>query len=311
MFWLGWLATATGFARPLVDVPLTRLQIPKGAVGRDLLIVAVELSGKREEFVLDTGTTCELITPELAGFGKKEQLKAVTPGGKGDFEMMELTDARLDGVALGPLHAVVAAFPFEHVDPDHSVRGILGLEFMRRFDVDIDCPAKRFRLWRTGEGKDDATRQGMQEVPCFDNGGMLATRVAAKNDAPFIAMVDTGSSMTVLTTAAAHLVDAAFDEGGLHRGVVGMGVDAKPTALPLLEDVRLDLVGVDDALRYDVPTGLRAAVGDLGVFKLVFGDDIGSGPTAILGMDLWDQGRTLFCGHDHLGGTALFWGTTS
>mmetsp|Transcript_25920 Transcript_25920/g.83968 ORF Transcript_25920/g.83968 Transcript_25920/m.83968 type:complete len:185 (+) Transcript_25920:85-639(+) len=130
----GWLKptlVAAGKTSPLVDVPLRRLRLPRGGFGRDYVLVGIELEGQKEEFLLDTGLSVELVTPKL-----REQLhlgasgvsvEGATAGGTGAYEVVELKGARVEGIELPLLHSTVADFPMEHIDPKHDVTGMLGL----------------------------------------------------------------------------------------------------------------------------------------------------------------------------------------
>jgi hypothetical protein len=52
--------------KPLADLPMRRLKLPKGGVGREYLLAQVTIKGQGPyDFMVDSGLTAELITPHL------------------------------------------------------------------------------------------------------------------------------------------------------------------------------------------------------------------------------------------------------
>ena len=308
--------------KALVDVPLRRLRLPKGGFGRDYVLVEIQVDGSREEFLLDTGLSLELVTPALRErlhLASGEKVEGSTAGGTTNYEVVELRDAKVGDIPLPPLHATIADFPMEHIDKQHDVTGMLGLEFVRLFDVELDCLKNRFRLWRRGDGVERARRTDMIEIPALFDGSVLAVRVVGnprrhsdEPHQPFLGIVDSGASLTVLTTEAARLAGLEVVPGS-GPSILGVGVDGRPLQMPIVSNVHLELTGDPVAGRFPtlagLPTNLQVAVGDLPVFIDLLGEQRGKA-AAVLGMDFWAQGRTLFLGSDSSGPTSIFWSSS-
>mmetsp|Transcript_48001 Transcript_48001/g.108993 ORF Transcript_48001/g.108993 Transcript_48001/m.108993 type:complete len:437 (+) Transcript_48001:98-1408(+) len=326
-----------GTPAPLVDLPLRRLKLPKGSVGRDYVLVPIDFPGEAgtQEFMLDSGLTLEMVTPALAsrlGLKRSGRATGAAVGATRQYEVVALEGASVAGVPLPlnlKLHATVTDFPQEHLDPTHDVSGMLGLEFMEAFDVDLDFPKQRLRLWRRGDGAAKARLDPkLVEVPAaLLPGGVLGVRVAgAAQKQPFLGIVDCGASFSTLSPGAASLagVEASSPKAGSQTRLVGVGIDGRPLPLPLADKpAALRLVGNPGASsRGGGPGGaasafpvlaalpeVRCAVSQLPVFYEVLGAEAG-GVAALIGLDVLAQGRLLFAAPSGDGGRArsIFWG---
>jgi len=389
-----------GTPAPLVDLPLRRLKLPKGSVGRDYVLVPIDFPGEAgtQEFMLDSGLTLEMVTPALAsrlGLKRSGRATGAAVGATRQYEVVALEGASVAGVPLPlnlKLHATVTDFPQassrllgctlrarstrcltdsrpclhsrrfwqpleqhpfsgrfhinyaacccflrrvklfcnkEHLDPTHDVSGMLGLEFMEAFDVDLDFPKQRLRLWRRGDGAAKARLDPkLVEVPAaLLPGGVLGVRVAgAAQKQPFLGIVDCGASFSTLSPGAASLagVEASSPNAGSQTRLVGVGIDGRPLPLPLADKpAALRLVGNPGASsRGGGPGGaasafpvlaalpeVRCAVSQLPVFYEVLGAEAG-GVAALIGLDVLAQGRLLFAAPSGDGGRArsIFWG---
>jgi hypothetical protein len=126
-----------GTVEPLIDLPMIRLRLPRGGVGRDYIAVPLKIRGQGPfDFMVDTGLTTEFITPHLQkALGIQatgETIRGLAAGGSVDSTLVELKGASLVGkdgteLPLPTLHAVTTDFPQEHIDPAHDpVEGMLG-----------------------------------------------------------------------------------------------------------------------------------------------------------------------------------------
>lgn len=180
---------------PIADLPMRRLQLPKGGMGREYVIIQLYIQGKGPyDFMVDSGLTTELITPHLfqdLNLDKKSSSSsssrlALSAGASKMQSLVELKDVSLccgsgSGGSGGqfstgeylyplssstsPLHAVVSDFPQEHMDPAHDpVEGMIGMEVLEQFDVDFDFPAGRLRLWQPHSVESVARRAGMLTI---------------------------------------------------------------------------------------------------------------------------------------------------
>ncbi|KAJ1462005.1 hypothetical protein M885DRAFT_602606 [Pelagophyceae sp. CCMP2097] len=321
---LSWLLPWCGPAaalqplKPLVDMPLRRLRLPRGGFGADYVIVPVDLPGQpTQEFVLDSGMTLELVTPALKAKLKLKPLRsaeAVTAGGTRVYDFTEITGASVGGIALPTLHASVTHFPMEHIEVGHDVVGMLGLEFMDHFDVDLDFPNGRLRLWQPGDGAANAIKDGLNAIPTAVLGGtLLAVRVAARGSPqPFIGIIDTGASFSTLSMGVARLAGVRVDDKDAFEDAPrlwGIGIDGRPMNLPI---VRVPLqfdTGAVTAEGFEaaavVPHPHPCAVGDLPVFSETLGPARGE-YAALIGLDVLALGRTVFAGGTSSNRT-LYW----
>ncbi|KAI3429492.1 hypothetical protein D9Q98_005581 [Chlorella vulgaris] len=320
-------------ARPLLDQPMRRLKLPAGTIGRDYVLLEMQIGsrGPRVDFMVDTGLTAELITPHLREtlglpLPNKRLQQSVGAGGSVSLPLVQLEDARMVGaenVRLPTLNAVVTEFVQEHLDPQHPVEGMLGMELLENFDADFDFPAKRLRFWRAGEGIVAAAAAGLVPVPAavLNETGILgiratspaAARGAAAGGQPFVGIIDCGASFSALNWKAAALAglppkgDPSYSKSQAARGggVAILGMDGRPQAVPVT-DVQFTFVG--DAkqeggqFRFERPPRgwkpwqpVQAAVGDLPVFAQLLGDGTKpfEGPAAVLGLDVLSQRRVV------------------
>jgi len=141
--------------------------------------------------------------------------------------------------------------------------------------------------------------------------GVLGVRVAGRSEKasaqPFLGIIDCGSSFSVLSGVAARLAGLEPDDPALQKMVekqgapvvVGVGVDGKPMRFPLAP-ISLQLVGAPEVStgRFNALAPLpmvTMAIGDLPVFTDLLGPRQGKG-VALLGLDIWSQGRIIFQG---------------
>ena len=190
---------ATQSAALLADLPMIRIRLPPNGLGEPFVGISVcfandETGGVRSyEFMLDSGLTLEMVTPRLTselhlrseGLSTRQGMAA---GGFTENTVVKLSGARLctaDGdkqnaVQFPDLSALVSGFPQEHIDPKHDpISGMLGQEFLSQYDVDLDFPAGRVRLYAPGT----AETKGMAEIPAvvLNESGLLGFRLTAGN----------------------------------------------------------------------------------------------------------------------------------
>lgn len=318
----------------MADLPMIRLRLPRSALGREYLAVPLYIQGKGPfEFMVDTGLTTELITPHLQAIldmngkqdeGKRSRLvQGISAGGVSTNALIELKDVSLSAntdagdtdtkVVLPTLHAVVTDFPQEHIDPLHDpIEGMVGMEFLSLFDVEIDFPNNRLRLYRPGQ----APHNGMVEIPAavINETGLLAMRVTtpgAKHS--ILGLLDCGSTFSAINWAATTYLglptqptDTAYKNG---PSVSAVGVDGRQLTLPIIQtqlsfagEVILDLKTQKPTSFARPPTDFKpwqavtVAVGDLPAFAQALGDGIKpyAGPAALIGLDILSQRRIVF-----------------
>lgn len=321
-------ATSTATTGLLADLPMIRLKIPGSGLGKDYVAVQVCLPGQENkpvEFMLDTGLTLELVTPHLKSqLGLKSQksgLTALAAGGvnAGAADLVTVTGASICDpasqqlVPLSDMHASVQDFPQEHIDPKHDpVEGMLGQEILSQYDVDLDFPAGRVRLYKPGTAAASAAK-GLVEIPAIviNETGLLGFRLRSGENQPILAFIDCGSTFSAVNWKAAAFLglptnrnDPAYRKG---PGIMAVGIDGRPLQLPTIQksltfageaktDNQGQLAGFESAPSNWKPwKPVFLAVGDLPVFPQVLGDGVHpyTGPAALIGLDVLAQRRVI------------------
>lgn len=317
-------------AGPLADLPMRRLRLPEPAAGRDYVLVQLKVGGKGPfDFMLDSGLTTEMITPHLQQTlgitGSDTVIKGLAAGGDASGgALIDLSGVSVcggefadlaDELALPPLHAVVADFPQEHLDPSHDpVEGMLGMEMLNLFDTDFDFPAGRIRLWAPGTAAKESARAGLVAIPdvVLNETLLLGMRVASAKKPgmqPVVGIIDCGSAFSALNWAAADYFGLPPRQDKTYRGkpsIFAVGVDGRPMTLPTT-DVEMTFVGnpsKDESGRVQFAPApkswrpwdpVQVAIGDLPVFSALLGDGITpyKGPAALIGLDILSQRRVI------------------
>ena len=141
----------------LADLPMIRLRLPEQGLGREYVAIQLKVGGQGPyNFMVDSGLTTEMITPHLTEVLKiqvgKNTISGLAAGGGRTSSLVDLDDAALccgkfandSELKLPKLHAVITDFPQEHIDPNHDVEGMLGMELLSLFDVDLIFPTIAF-----------------------------------------------------------------------------------------------------------------------------------------------------------------------
>lgn len=333
-------ATFDSNATPIADFSMRRLRLPKGGLGREYIIVQLYVDGNGPyDFMVDSGLTTELITPHLQSIlnAKSSGItkQGLSAGNAGSTQsLVELNNVELccgkfaSGESLfpleGPLHAIVTDFPQEHIDPAHDpVEGMLGMEVLERFDVDLDFPAGRLRLWKPGTVRAVAEKAGMTKIDdiVVNETRLLGFRVVSSNaprgssgditTQPFLGVVDCGASFSVVNWRAAACLGLPPQSDVVYKKmpmVQGMGVDGRPQLLPTT-NIELSFCGnaiqsKEDKsnISFEAPPAnwkpwraVPAAIGDLPVFSQLLGDGVTpyKGPAGIIGLDILSQRRVI------------------
>lgn len=327
------VATTHQTPQPLVVLPMVRIQLPKNGFGREYIAMPLYIHGQGPyEFMLDTGLTTEFITPHLDtevcnnSRTKPESLRSFSVQGIAaagtstqrlvDLKGVSLCCKRDGGKLLVPdLHAIVTDFPQEHLDPNHDpIEGMLGMEFLSMFDVDLDFPKNKIRLYEQGTLP---CPKGMVEIPAtvINETGLLAIRVTKPGlEQPVIALLDCGSAFSVVNWAATPFLGMSSEKKDYRNfpAIQGIGVDGKTIQLPVspkqaftfVGDPRFDqgrIVGFQESPVDWTPwEPVNVAVGDLPAFSNVLGDGITPyrGPAVLIGLDVLSQRRIVLKGSE-------------
>lgn len=308
---------------PLADLPMIRLKLPKNGLGRDYVVIQLNIDGKGPyKFMIDSGLTTEMITPHLKDIlkihGDNVTIRGHGAGGGEDNPLVELKGAALccgrfgenkSSMPLPPLHAIVTDFPQEHIDPRHDVEGMIGVEFLELFDVEFDFPNERVRLWSPQK----SPKNGLVVIPAvvMNESGLEGIRIRSPQQEiaqPMLGIIDCGSSMSIANFPAAKLLGLPLDPKEYHSpSVMGVGVDGKPLIMPTAS-VKFTFAGnayqgsSPNDLRFEEPPSnfkpwdsVSLAIGDLPVFKDLLGDGKSeyTMPTVLVGLDILAQRRII------------------
>ena len=329
---------------PLVEVALDQLKLPRMAVGKAPVAIPLQIQDKGPfEFMLDTGLTAQIISPRLKDLlefdthddaGSKTQgniKEGLAAGGStGNIKLVNLSGVKLhdknQDLKLPTLQGVVTHFAQENMDRKHPVTGMLGMETMQLFDVDLDFPAGKLRLWAPGTAVKEAKRLGLVEIPTVvvneslllgtritgvkAGGGKQTTNASVGSKQPFIGIVDSGSTFSAVNWEAAKLLGLPSKNSLIYLkppAIMAVGIDGKPLYLPTIK-LELTFCGngvVNDKgelLGFASPSAewkpwdpVLVGIGDLPIFELLLGNKKNPfrGPAGLIGMDILSQRRII------------------
>lgn len=273
-------ATAVPAAAP-APAPARYTEVPLAwDSGRVLVRVRVGAADSLV-FLLDTAGGGSVVSPEtVARLGipasAGETVQVMGASGAVRLRQVPLPRVSLGSARVEGITAVVAETARFRRSAGPAYAGVLGNDFLRAFDVEVDVPAGRLRLWR--RGADAAPRPGaapaavanLSPVP-----GFVMFDVAV-GDSTVRAILDSGAHLSTLNWRAAAGAGVTRATPGMRttRAAVGMSGDTVESHL-----YTFDRVGVE-GLRFP-PLEMR--ISDLPVFAAL---GLGSRPTMLVGADL-------------------------
>ncbi|KAG2498190.1 hypothetical protein HYH03_003944 [Edaphochlamys debaryana] len=281
---LGLLVEAQLKARTqVVSMPLRKTPRSPRAV-KSFLVVPVDVGDVGfVNFLLDSGSSGALITAEL-----REQLglspsdgqvvKGVDSGGVTLRQKVRLPPLRLGPQELGITEAYVTTLKSDH---DIDVGGVLGLAFLRAFEMEVCQDRQRLAFHPPGHiAKGLLDVRGMAVLQCsLLKGGLLGVPVSLNGSARFPAILDLGANFSILNWPAAELAGVSRTGGDSGRSAEGREVVSGAR----LRKGFLDVVLGDEGSPFVPSRPLALMVRDTPSFAaLGFGDS----PVMVLGYDL-------------------------
>ncbi|GLC41545.1 hypothetical protein PLESTB_000703500 [Pleodorina starrii] len=260
-------------------------------------------------FLLDSGSSGALITAELReslGLSPSDGqvVKGVDSSGLTLRQKVRLPPLRLGPQLLDIRDAYVTTLKSDH---DIEVGGVLGLSFLRMFELEVvqerpqgpDGPTERGTLAFHPPGHIDKGLldvEGMARLDCeVLKGGLLGVPVSLNGSARFPAILDLGANFSILNWPAAEL--AGVRRGGGDGEGAGGGGMQQPYQFATFGGQRgdqrlrrgfLDVVLGDEGSPYVPNRALALMVRDIPSFSaLGFGDS----PLMVLGYDLLSADR--------------------
>jgi hypothetical protein len=131
-------SVATQDSRQLVDAPLPLEQFAVASDG-DVLLLPVTFGEKKYLFVLDTGSAITVYDTSLPLGKPKGKAEVETSNGNTIAELFDAPDASVGGLSLrvGP-HVLGADLSRLRQVTGHEIAGILGMDFLGKYVVQID-----------------------------------------------------------------------------------------------------------------------------------------------------------------------------
>lgn len=248
-------------------------------------LLAPVKTGKTEAlFVVDTAANGTVISPatrDALGFSEKDgQVVDVTgAGGLVKYQALELDSFGVGEFVRPKFGVVVIDLARFKKNPEQPYAGILGNNFLSDFDLEINLPDSKLRLY-----PHDA--YGRAIVPKLDerlsvpneaaDKGFIVLKVLIEGK-PVTAILDTGAPTSVLNWAAAKQAGVTTETKGLKRrdkGTGGLGSQVADTYLYQFKQVK--------AGRTKFKTG-ELRIADLTVFKTL---GLGEKPAMLFGLDM-------------------------
>ncbi len=212
----------------------SELKLERGDRGHPLVQVAVNGQGPFT-MLLDTGAGLTTVTTGLKDelglmlLGRSPQPMQLASG-SAPIDLYTLGFVSIGGLPAPAPITVILDEPLKYVKP---ARGILGMNVLSRFAVDIDQPHGRMRLSEAGTpppaGIDWSELPFHQRYDDFIIVDAEIGGVAAK------ALIDTGANGTMINARLAAALDVAEGRPGVTKGEIlaGGGATLKATAGPL------------------------------------------------------------------------------
>ena len=284
-----------------VRVPLRQIVGMPGnpRAGYVLITLDVGANGGLVDFLIDSGATAALVSPKLREMIGDECREGAAIRGLGSMGETVRQKITIDAVSvgsetLGPLDAVVTDLSAAGL-PD-VVGGLLGLDFLSRFECDFDFAEKTIRLHRRGAiacGALDVA--GLVEVPLATHPtGLKTVRIRLNGCDPFPAVVDMGSFLSVVNWMAAARGGVAPDSPETRPSeLTATGIDGRtmPMATAPFD---LEVCGREEegATTSSLTSDYRGrcCVGDLPAFAALGAE---TAPFASMGLDVLGRGRTV------------------
>ncbi len=259
------------------------------------LLVPVMLDDEELPFLLDTAAGRSIITPETCERLKtkptnKRQMRVEGAGGTVNASLVDIGNFRVGRYQRKQMSAVVLDLKPMQVQIGQPFAGILGMDFLKNYNVRVDLEAKKMRLYACDEGGDIGALLGDADLERVQfkaqHGGLIMVTVRL-DGAALTGLLDTGASRTIMNWRAAQAAGVTRKTKGVHKQTARyLGVDKNPVDLFRYEFKQLEF----GSSRYS-PANIGIA--DLPVFEtLGFKDQ----PAMIIGADFLKD-RVLFIAH--------------
>ncbi|MFT6145855.1 MAG: putative aspartyl protease [Myxococcota bacterium] len=278
VFLAGCVKTVTVSTLP--DTPAIPLRIHDSGH----LFVPLELGNQTFEFIVDTGASFTVISPQTQaalGIVAVNAEGSVAAGADGQGMMLSIITLPLVNLAGQTLTDVQAAvMPMDHLaDPlQQPVSGVLGQNILAQFRVELDLQADTFAL---SDPNSPRLPTDSWTIPFdfFAVAPIMRVFVTGPDGQRIPAVFDSGAGATILNQAAADCLGAV----AVPDTEVSEATGANDTLLHLAE-ARLKTLQLANLQL----SPSEVYIADLGIFDQL---GVGDGPAIILGIDLFDERR--------------------
>jgi predicted aspartyl protease len=240
------------------------------------LVVPVEVRGDTLRFLFDTGANRGAVSRRVADRLRLRRAATALVTGASGLARVPVVEAgwiRLDKARMGVPQKFVLEDGVLTDSEGREFDGIIGADLLPMYDVLIDVPAERLRLYRAGStgGLTGPVVELERALPLERiRRGLVGLEVGV-NGRPVSAILDTGSPVLLLNRLAASSANAAATSAPVSEGVRGVGSAKIQTYGTTIGSIQLGSTELMDFV---------AEVADLPVFgRLGFGDE----PAMLLG----------------------------
>lgn len=281
---LAWLAGCA--AQPADDACglVLGAELPLAMIGLTPMLT-VQIAGQNATMILDTGAQQTLLTaPAIARLGLRSDARQVTTitgvGGSSRNFPAVITGFNVGRLRFPDQHALALPGDLPRVN-GVVVDGLLGVDVLGHFEVDLDLPRNRLALY--GGPPCDGEALPLDGPSVALPGTLLRrNRLLAQvvlDDVPLLALLDTGAVNTIVSSAVLPRLGIAPETvaGEPHASLRGVGPNAQEATIHRFTS--LTIAGQ----RFDRPqlriTDLRAAdgtaalFGDGGASEMILGPD--------------------------------------
>jgi predicted aspartyl protease len=244
------------------------------------IVVPVVVDGIPARFIVDTAAENSAIARALAerldlDGSRVGRIRVIGVGGTRIMPVVALRTLVLAGAVVEDIRAVVVDGGL--LGGDGGYDGLLGNDFLRRFDVEIDGPAGRIRLYTSANRDAGALGADLTAVPMTGMREGFVAFDAALSGSRVHAILDTGTPVSLVNWKAAALGGVSADTRGVRTrrgGTAGLDGASMETHLFTFDGLAL---GPTTFPR----TTLR--IGDLPLFAVA---GVSDEPAMLVGVDL-------------------------
>lgn len=249
------------------------------------ILVPVTVGKQNLMFILDTAAGGSVISPttrDSIGFTDKDgQISDIVgAGGTTKYQSLKIPGIRFGGYTQKDFNVTVIDLKkFQKKEGGEPYAGILGNDFLKNFDVEIDLPHSKMYLYSHSE-KAKFTHPKLRKMFAVSNKataeGFISFDVLIEGKS-VNAILDTGAPASILNWQAAKQAKVTLETKGLKRreqGTGGLGNQKAETFLYTFKNIKVGNRQFDSG---------ELRIADLSIFKALSMDEK---PSMIFGLDM-------------------------